>query len=330
MRIGVRAASRDPRSPYARDADLLLVCSSVSRRMRARSARDSWRSLPRWSRDADRAETSPTCFSMVCSGLSDVIGSWKMIEMRAPRTSRIWPSGTRSRSRPSKKISPPDAGAASRRVGQQPHDRQRRDRLAESRTSLPADDQRHGLAARDDGETRPRRRRGHEVAPRVARGTRTMTLEDVDGDAVRQRRRSSSRPCHRSDRPARNVFRGSSASRTASPMKISRLSSSGDGEERRQAEPGRLQVGLALRQQLAERRRARRQAEPEEVERRQRRTEPDSLNGRNVSVATMAFGSRCLNMILALDSPSARAARCTRSCGRAGTRRAPRRRDRPS
>ena len=36
--------------------------------------------------------------------------------------------------------------------------------------------------------------------------------------------------------------------------------------------------------------------------------EPESLKGRNVSVATMALGSRCLNMILTLESPSARAA----------------------
>ena len=28
---------------------------------------------------------SPTCFSMVCRGLSEVIGSWKMIEIFSPR-----------------------------------------------------------------------------------------------------------------------------------------------------------------------------------------------------------------------------------------------------
>jgi hypothetical protein len=36
---------------------------------------------------------SPTCFSMVCSGLSEVIGSWKMIEIFSPRISRMsWPA----------------------------------------------------------------------------------------------------------------------------------------------------------------------------------------------------------------------------------------------
>src|SRR6267154_6236495 len=37
-------------------------------------------------------------------------------------------------------------------------------------------------------------------------------------------------------------------------------------------------------------------------------TEDDTMNGRNVMVATMAFGNRWRNMITALDTPSARAA----------------------
>ena len=43
-----------------------------------------------------------------------------------------------------------------------------------------------------------------------------------------------------------------------------------DDREAREAEPGRLKIGLALQQQLAERGRARRQAEAQEVERGQR------------------------------------------------------------
>ena len=39
-----------------------------------------------------------------------------------------------------------------------------------------------------------------------------------------------------------------------------------------------------------------------------RETEPESKKGRNVSVATMAFGSRCFLMMVASESPSARAA----------------------
>src|SRR5258708_9677665 len=37
-------------------------------------------------------------------------------------------------------------------------------------------------------------------------------------------------------------------------------------------------------------------------------TDDDTMKGRNVMVATMAFGNRCRNMITALDTPSARAA----------------------
>ena len=36
--------------------------------------------------------------------------------------------------------------------------------------------------------------------------------------------------------------------------------------------------------------------------------EPLRMNGRKVSVATMALGSRCRNMMVALETPSARAA----------------------
>src|SRR5258706_7901865 len=43
---------------------------------------------------------------MVKAGLSDVIGSWKIIEMRSPRTARIRAAGSASRFAPSKRISP--------------------------------------------------------------------------------------------------------------------------------------------------------------------------------------------------------------------------------
>ncbi len=57
--------------------------------------------MPRWI-----FKTSLTCVSTVCSGLSEVIGSWKMMEMRLPRTCRISGSGAWSKSLPSRKISP--------------------------------------------------------------------------------------------------------------------------------------------------------------------------------------------------------------------------------
>ena len=67
------------------------------------------------------------------------------------------------------------------------------------------------------------------------------------------------------------TLRGSKASRTASPMKISSDSISASTTKAGEGEPRRVEVVLALLQQLAERRRARRHAEAEEVERRQRR-----------------------------------------------------------
>jgi hypothetical protein len=43
---------------------------------------------------------------MVNTGLSDVIGSWKIIEISSPRISRISPSDRPRRSRPSNRICP--------------------------------------------------------------------------------------------------------------------------------------------------------------------------------------------------------------------------------
>ena len=72
-----------------------------------------------------------------------------------------------------------------------------------------------------------------------------------------------------------------------------------DDEEAGDAEPRRLQILLALVQQLAERGRAGRQAEAQKVERGQRgdRAGDDERHEGHAS-PTIALGSRCLNMIL--------------------------------
>jgi hypothetical protein len=58
----------------------LDATSSSSSRMRACAA------LP--PRPLCNSRVSPICFSMLCSGLSEVIGSWKIIAMRLPRSLR--------------------------------------------------------------------------------------------------------------------------------------------------------------------------------------------------------------------------------------------------
>ena len=70
---------------------------------------------------------SATWWPIVCTGLSAVIGSWKIMPMRLPRSLHILarPSG-RASSWPSK----PDAAADLGALRQQAHQRHRRDRLA--------------------------------------------------------------------------------------------------------------------------------------------------------------------------------------------------------
>ena len=52
------------------------------------------------------AMISPICRSIVCSGLSEVIGSWNTMVTPAPRISRNSPSDIFKTSRPRKRISP--------------------------------------------------------------------------------------------------------------------------------------------------------------------------------------------------------------------------------
>src|SRR6188472_1138534 len=56
--------------------------------------------IPTW-----RRSTSSSCQPTVNTGLSDVIGSWKIIEISAPRSLRSSPSGRPTRLRPPKTIS---------------------------------------------------------------------------------------------------------------------------------------------------------------------------------------------------------------------------------
>src|SRR5712671_6242957 len=50
------------------------------------------------------SNVSPTCFSSVCSGFSEVIGSWKTIAMRLPRISRSRAGAAPTNSSPAKRM----------------------------------------------------------------------------------------------------------------------------------------------------------------------------------------------------------------------------------
>ena len=80
---------------------------------------------------------SMICRPMRSTGLSEVIGSWKIMAMSRPRSWRISSSERFSSSWPSKRMLPSDARGAGR---QQAHDGQRGDRLARARL---ADDGHH-------------------------------------------------------------------------------------------------------------------------------------------------------------------------------------------
>src|SRR6195256_5945711 len=106
----------------------------------------------------------------------------------------------------------------------------------------------------------------------------------------------------------RNVLRGSNASRTPSPMKIS--SDSMIATEKKPVKPSHGACTLALPcdsnspsdGEPGGRPKPRKSSAVSVI------TEDDTMNGRNVMVATIAFGNKWRNMITALETPSARAA----------------------
>src|SRR6266702_7033407 len=105
-----------------------------------------------------------------------------------------------------------------------------------------------------------------------------------------------------------NVLRGSKASRTASPMKIS--SDSMIATEKKPAKPshGACTLDLPCDSSSPSEGEPGGKPKPRKSSAVSVITEEDTMNGKKVMVATMALGSKCRNMITALDTPSARAA----------------------
>ena len=107
------------------------VRSSIAR------AREAFSSMFKW-----MVSGSVICRPILSTGLSEVIGSWKIMAISRPRMRRISSSVSPRSWRPPKRIEP--AGAR-RAGGQQLHDGQRRYRLAGARLA----DDRHHLAGVD-------------------------------------------------------------------------------------------------------------------------------------------------------------------------------------
>src|ERR1700676_1650402 len=105
-----------------------------------------------------------------------------------------------------------------------------------------------------------------------------------------------------------NVLRGSNASRTASPMKISNDSMMATAKNPVKPRQGAWTLALPCDSNSPSDGEPGGNPKPRKSSAVSVITEDDTMNGRNVMVATMALGNRCRNMITALDTPSARAA----------------------
>ena len=180
---------------------------------------------------------SPICCSIVCSGLSEVIGSWNtMVILRAAN-------------------------------GAQLGVRERQNVLAGEDDAVPKDGSPAGGSSRTIDSAvidlpEPDSPTSASVRPRSQREG-----DFVDGERLRA-------ACEKAMERSRTSRRGR-WSCDRSPERLSRIEGVAhrladedqqrehqrDDDEAGEAEPGRLQVGFALQQQFAERRRARRQAE---------------------------------------------------------------------
>src|ERR1700681_1499618 len=105
-----------------------------------------------------------------------------------------------------------------------------------------------------------------------------------------------------------NVLRGSNASRTASPMKISSDSMIATAKNPVKPSQGACTLALPCDSNSPSDGEPGGNPNPKKSSAVSVITEEDTMKGRNVMVATMAFGSRWRNMITALETPSARAA----------------------
>src|ERR1700692_1364919 len=105
----------------------------------------------------------------------------------------------------------------------------------------------------------------------------------------------------------RNVLRGSNASRTASPIKIRSDSMIATAKKPVKPSHGAWTLALPCDSNSPSEGEPGGNPKPRKSSAVSVITEDDTMNGRDVIVATMAFGNRCRNMITGLETPSARA-----------------------
>ena len=229
VRIGARASSPARRAPPAR-----ATRGSTGRAAAAES--------PRW-----RKRVSPSCLSTVCRGLSEDMGSWKIMPISSPRTA--WSSRSVMREHV-----PALEDDLARRIGDERFRNEPQDGLGGHRLSRPA------LA--DEGERLVRLEREVHAVDDLAD---LPAPPEADAEAADGEQGAAADCAHQT------ALRGSKASRTASPTKTRRLRVPARTTKADDPQPGRLEVVLALGEEVAERGRAEGQAEAEEVERGQGR-----------------------------------------------------------
>src|SRR5580692_9630321 len=104
------------------------------------------------------------------------------------------------------------------------------------------------------------------------------------------------------------VFRGSNASRTASPTKINSDSISATVKKPVRPSHGACTLALPCDSNSPSDGEPGGRPKPRKSSAVSVITDPDIMNGKNVMVATMALGNRWRNMMTVFDTPSARAA----------------------
>src|SRR5258706_10163976 len=174
------------------------------------------------------------------------------------------------------------------RIRQQLQDRQRADRFSRTRLS----DQRHALTTLDlKGNMIDR---GRDAAGLMKRHRQIADVEQGLVGGVHA--------------AYLNVLRGSNASRTASPMKINSDNRMATAKKPVKPSHGAWTLALPCDSNSPSDGEPGGSPKPRKSSAVSVITECDTMNGRNVIVAIIAFGNRWRNMITAFDTPSARAA----------------------